>query len=89
MTAPRPARNPFWALVVISAAGFCICALAYVAAGFGDRTHPLNRFFNRHGAVVTIGLAIGTILSGGMALKTDRLQTIRRQSLKSDEGPSD
>ena len=80
MKSPRPASNPFWGLVVLSAAGFCICVLAYVAAGFGDRAHPLNRFFNRHGAAVTIGLATTTILSGGLALRTDRRQTLRQIS---------
>ncbi|MBL8849638.1 MAG: hypothetical protein JNG89_08135 [Planctomycetaceae bacterium] len=84
MTAPRPARNPFWGLVVLSAAGFCIGVLAYVSAGLGDRTHPLNQFFNRHGAAVTIGLAIATVLSGGLALRVDRVQTLRQSSKQNE-----
>lgn len=75
MSAPRVGRNPFWGLVVLSAAGFCIAVLAYVAAGFGNGAHPLHRFFNRHGGAVTIGLAIATILFGGLALTIDRKQT--------------
>jgi hypothetical protein len=84
MSAPRAGRNPFWGLVVLSAAGFCIAVLAYVAAGFGNGAHPLHRFFNRHGAAVTIGLAIATILFGGLALTIDRMQTQRHAS---DQSP--
>ena len=36
MSAPRPARNPFWALLIAAAAGFCISVIAYVAAGFTE-----------------------------------------------------
>lgn len=78
MSAPRPVRNPFWALLIAAAAGFCISVIAYVVAGFGDRVHPLNQLFNRHGAAITTGLAILTMLFGGLALTIDRVHTLRQ-----------
>ena len=68
MTAPRRARNPFWGLLVLAAAGFCITVAAYLVAGLSNRDEPLNRFFNEHGGALTTGLAIATIVLGGLAL---------------------
>ena len=84
MTVPRAPRNPFWALLIAAAAAFCIAVIAYVAAGFGDRAHPLNQLFNRHGAAITTGLAILTVLFGGLALTVDRLQTLRQIQSRAD-----
>jgi hypothetical protein len=70
-------RNPFWVLLVASAAGFCIAVAAYLVAGLGNREEPLNQFFNRHGATLTTGLAVSTMLLGGLALTVDRRQTLR------------
>jgi hypothetical protein len=77
-------------LLVVAAAGFCISTLAYVAAGFGDRAHPLNQFFNRHGAVTTTGFAVATMLLGGLALTVDRRQSLRqsRKPTSRDDGTS-
>ena len=77
MTAPRRARNPFWGLLVLSAAGFCIAVAAYLVAGFGNREEPLNQFFNAHGGALTTGLAVTTMLLAGLALTIDRRQTLR------------
>lgn len=87
MTSARKGRNPFWGLLVVSAAGFCIAVAAYLVAGFGNRDEPLNRFFNEHGGSLTTGLAVATMLLAGLALTVDRRQTLRemgRDQAKSD-----
>lgn len=85
MTSPTPTRNPFWMLLIVAASGFCISVVAYVAAGFGDRTHPLNQFFNQHGGATTTGFAVATMLLGGLALTVDRRQTLRALRDGTDE----
>ena len=45
MTTSRTGRNPFWVLLVASAAGFCIAVSAYVVAGFGNRAGAAQSVF--------------------------------------------
>ncbi len=84
MKLPPAGRNPFWLLLVASAAGFCIAVTAYLVAGFGNREEPLNQFFNRYGATLTTGLAVSTMLLAGLALTVDRRQTLRTMADRKD-----
>ena len=71
--------KPWWALVIASSGAFVIASLAYVAAGFGDRHAPANRFLNQHGGTIILVLAGVTIASGMLAMFLDQ------RSVESDD----
>lgn len=77
MTTGKKPFNPFWILLTAAATLFCISALAWIAAGFGDQASPLAVFMNRHGGRL-IGIeAAATIVLAFLALAVDSRQTRR------------
>ena len=85
MTGKKP-FNPFWILLTASATLFCVSALAWIAAGFGDHSSPLAEFMNRHGARL-IGIeAAATIVLAFLALAVDSRQTRRSKTQISEGG---
>lgn len=77
MTSGKKAFNPFWILLTASATLFCITALAWIAAGFGDRESPLNQFLNGHGGTLIAVEAGVTIVLGLLAMMLDSRHTHR------------
>jgi len=78
MPDPRT-RNPFWTLLLVTAIGFCVASLGWVAAGFDRTQAPLSSWMNRNGTILVLFLAGATLISGFLALSIDRrISAIRR-----------
>lgn len=87
-SARRPAaRNPFFPMVLFSAAIFIFTILAMVAVMFGDPRAPVARFFDVHAGRLITAEVIVTLFVGFLALAVDRLQTIRRRQQSADPLP--
>lgn len=74
-----PSRNPFFPLTVLFSGMFIVTILALVAGIFGDPQAPLAQFLDRHAGKLLGFEVVAILISGFLALATDRRQTLAQR----------
>lgn len=73
-------QKPWWTAVILTAGAFVLASLAWVAAGFGDQSSPVNQLLNRHGGTAIAVLAGLTVGNGVLAMWLDQREVRGRRS---------
>jgi hypothetical protein len=74
---PPTTANPLWRVVVVSGAGFCVCCLLWITAGYANPLAPGNQWLNRHGLQLVVATGAATVGSAVLAMTIDARQTRR------------
>ena len=59
---PKPVFNPFWILLVVTGALFCLTVFVCVAGAFADADSPLRRLFGNQ-LVTVLLIEVGCIVA--------------------------
>jgi len=82
LSASRP-PNLFFPLTVVFSGLFIVTILALVAGIFGDPQAPIARFLDRNGGMLLVAEVVAILVTGFLALATDRRQALADKSSSS------
>lgn len=81
---PPTTANPFWRVVVLAGAAFCLSCLLWITASFGNPAAPGTQWLNRHGLMLIIVTAAAAISAAVTSMIVDQRQTQRLRQQDED-----